>query len=121
MKEALTEYLRTHRKLFSLAGLERAIGCPKQTLHHAINNTQPLPDKWEVPLQETLLKLLMHDAIIPVKFRPDFVFHEGNVTREKMQLFWKEQMSRGVFLLPTTATNEGLVDKIVQLLNEETA
>jgi hypothetical protein len=121
MKEALTEYLRTHRKLFSLAGLEREIGCPKQTLHHAINNTQPLPDKWSLPLRETLYKLLMHDVLIAKAFQPNIIFHEGNVSLEKLKSFWNEQMSRGVIVLPTTGTDEELVDKIVQLVNEETA
>jgi hypothetical protein len=101
LREGLTEYLRTHRKLFSLAGLERAIGCPKQTLHHAVNNTQPLPDKWAIPLQETLHNLLMHEVIVPAKFKATFVFPDNITLQESMESFWNELTREGVVVLPT--------------------
>ena len=54
LNQAMTDYLRKNKNLLNIRHLERLIGTPKGTLRHAVVGTQPLPEKWAIPLAVAL-------------------------------------------------------------------
>lgn len=50
----MTDYLKKNKALLNIRELERLIGTPKGTLRHAVVGTQPLPEKWSIPLAVAL-------------------------------------------------------------------
>jgi hypothetical protein len=70
----LIEYLKNLQPLLNINELERLVGCPDKTIHKALQNAQPLPQKWA----SDILKILCEKYKV-VKFGSDFIEWRENI------------------------------------------
>jgi hypothetical protein len=48
----MLKFLQENKDVFSVSGIEKRIGCPKDTLQKAMQGKQSLPRKWEKSLED---------------------------------------------------------------------
>tara|TARA_R110000851_G_scaffold325797_1_gene493965 strand:+ start:639 stop:818 length:180 start_codon:yes stop_codon:yes gene_type:complete len=53
----MINWLKENKKFLSIRGIEQHLKMPDSTLIKAVNGSQTLPKKWELPLSEFLIKL----------------------------------------------------------------
>lgn len=61
-KPLTIDWVKTNREILSIRAIEKAIGCPTDTLQKAVNGSQNLPKKWIEPLQQYLTGLIKPEA-----------------------------------------------------------
>lgn len=57
-KPITINWLINNKEILSIRAIEKAIGCPTDTLQKAVNGSQNLPKKWIEPLQQYLTGLI---------------------------------------------------------------